>query len=584
MKRIFALLFWGCFLAAVQATVTGYPDSLTERKVRALYVNHPDSCLHLLDRAERRLVPTDIVPWRIDLLRAMCHEIKGDYTAKEVCVRRALLNDSVRLDINRKLNLTVMLATLLERQSRYEESIEACREAVDMARTMGREEEEAIMFSTLARIHIGMKDNEEARHCFEQAVQLLEKTDDVRKMSKLSAIYGEYMTALIEWGETQKAIEVGRKREVVIDRMSRLPGPPPGYIDQQYGFLYAKMAVLLQKEGKDREAADTYRKYQALRFAQTRTGHLFGVPYLLDAGRYREAVEQNDACLATFANDTISEEYLIMMERYARAYRGLKRYDLSDAYMQRYCVLQDSIYVREKESKAQEYAQIFRTKEKDLQLSEARAISERKTILIVASCLVALILSTLLRVIWRSLNKTRQRNRIAARQIDELMEQREELRRAFAQIKIEKTSEKTAKEQGGKDTLQPTGEVSQPVPEDMEQPGYATFMRMETIIVEQKFFLQPKFGREDLLRVTGVGKNELVWLLRIHAGSDNLNDYLNRLRAEHAIRMMKENPHLTLDAIAEASGFNSRSTFYRFFVKTWGMTPIQYLKSQTKKE
>lgn len=577
MKQICVFLFLGCFLMSLQVTATEQTDSLlTEQVIRKCYVNYPDSCLHLLDRAEGRLLPSDIAPWRIDLLRAMCHEIKGDYATKEVCVRRALQNDSVRLITDRRLTLTVMLAGVLERQNKYEECIGVCREAMDMARTVGRKKDEAEMFSTLARIYLGMKENGEALKSFEQAVGLLEGTEDVREMSNLSTIYGEYMTALITLEQNRKAIETGKKREAVIARMSRLPGPPPGYIDQQYGFLYAKMAVLLLKEGKEKEAADIYGKYRKLRFAQSLNGKLFSIPYLLDAGHYREALEQSDACLSAFSNDTIGYEYQQLLEQGARACRGMKRYDKADAYMQRCYTLQDSIYAREKESKAQEYAHLFRTKEKEMKLLEARTLSERKTILIAASCVVILILGILLRVIWRNLSKTQQRNRIAARQIDELMKQREELRRTFVQMK-------EAKEQAEKERAS-AAEVASPASENVELPGYNTFMRMETILMEKKPFLQPKFGRDDLLRMTGVGKNELVPLLRTYANSDNLNDYLNRLRAEHAIRMIKENPRLTLDAIAEASGFNSRSTFYRFFVKTWGMTPTQYLQSQEEEE
>lgn len=582
MKPICVILFWGCLLLSLQVAAKEQADSLlTEQVIRKYYVNHPDSCLHLLDRAEGRLLPTDIAPWRIDQLRAMCHEIKGDYAAKEVCVRRALQNDSVRLITDRRLTLTVMLAGVLERQNKYEECIGACREAVDMARTVGRKKDEAEMFSTLARIYMGMKENGEALKSFEQAVELLEGTEDVREMSYLSTIYGEYMTALITLEQNRKAIEIGGKREAVIARMSRMQGPPPGYIDQQYGFLYAKMAVLLLKEGRGQEAEDTYVKYSKLRFAQTLNGKLFSIPYLLDAGRYGEALEQNDACLAAFTNDTIGYEYLQLLEQGARASRGMKRYDRADAYMQRCFALQDSIYAREKEGKAQEYAHLFRTKEQEMKLLEARAVSERKTILIAASCLVILILGILLRVIWRNLSKTQQRNRIAARQIDELMKQREELRRTFTQMKEAKEQAEAAK----KAAEEAKREAEEQKKEAVEQkkaadlPGYDTFMRMETILVEKKLFLQPKFSRDELLRITGVGKNELVSLLRTHADSDNLNDYLNRLRAEHAIRMIKENPHLTLDAIAEASGFNSRSTFYRFFVKTWGMTPTQYIQT-----
>lgn len=93
------------------------PDSLlAERIIRAIYVNHPDSALSLLDEAEKRQA-SGIKPFRIDLLRAMCYEIKHDYPQKEQCVRRALQHDSICSLPERKLPLLVMLANILDRQT-----------------------------------------------------------------------------------------------------------------------------------------------------------------------------------------------------------------------------------------------------------------------------------------------------------------------------------------------------------------------------------------------------------------------------------------------------------------------------------
>lgn len=545
-------------------------DMVTEQLIRQLYIVHPDSCLDLLDKAQLRQLDTDMPIFKMDMLRAMCYEIKGNYPEKERCVRRLLEEDSVRLVPDRKLKITVMLAGVLDRQNKYEEGIRVCGEAIDLARKSGKKKDEAEMLSTMARINSGMGNNDEAYNYFRQAIDVLKNTGDVREMSYLSTIYGEAMSFLTDAGKTGEAIEIGKKREALIDKMSELQGPPPGYIDQQYGFLYAKMALLLYDADQMDDAAAAYAKFGKLDFADTYTGRLFSVPYLLKAGHYSEALRNNDSCIKGFAGDSISNDYLGLLQNQADAYRGLRNYQSADEFMQRSYALRDSIYQRESESKAQEYAALFETNEKELRLTEARAESQRKTILIVSATTLIVLLLFILWVVIRNLRITRERNRIDAQRIDELIAQKEELRKAYSHATNHPDSDKeTIIDESAADDVVPDADKD-----------YQSFIRMEAMIMENKLFLNPKLTRDDILAVVGIAKNSLVPILRKYAGCTNLNDYINRLRLEYAVKLIKSNKVYTIDFIAEASGFNSRSTFYRAFQNVFGMTPLQYLEIQ----
>ncbi len=474
-----------------------------------------------------------------------------------------------------------MLANILTRLDQYEECISVCQEGIELARSLSNKQEEAEMYSAMACVCIGMTNDEKAQEYFEQAVKLLEDTENVREMSRLSTIYGDYMSFHINRDRIAEAIEIGYRREALIQRMSGLPGPPPGYIDQQYGFLYAKMAVLLHDEGKKEEAAEIFRKYWSTSFSQTLTGKQYSVPYLLKVKQYAEAADLSDTCLSAFTNDTVSYEYLILLNYRARASRGMKRFDLADAFTLRGWVVQDSIYTRESKSKAQEFASKFELKEKELLLTKAHALSERRMLLLAASCVLTVLLFIILWTTFVNLQKTKKRNRIAAKQIDELLAQREELRKVFAQPKdTHGTTEGGEAGQLEEETSATVTETEVEVSETKSDEDYARFMKMESLLVEQKLFLKPGFGRDDLTRVAGINKNDLSPLLRKYADSDNFNDYLNSLKIEYSIKLMKEKPYLSVDAIAEEANFNSRSTFYRAFVKISGMTPAQYMRTK----
>lgn len=499
----------------------------------------------------------------------MCYEIKGNYPEKERCVRRLLEDDSVRLVPERRLKMTVMLAGVLDRQNKYEDGIAACREAIGLARKSGKKKEEAEMLSTMARINSGMGNKVEAYRYFKEAIDVLKNTGDAREMSYLSTIYGEAMSFLIDAGKCKEAIEMGKKRESLIERMSKMQGPPPGYIDQQYGFLFAKMAVLLFEEGRTDEAADYYARFGKLDFADSYTGRLFSVPYLLRAGRYSEALRNNDSCIREFPNDTISYDYLGLMQNQAEAYRGLRNYQAADSYMLRCYALQDSIYMRESESKAQEYAALFESNEKELRLVETKAQSQRKSFIIVGASILIVLLVSIIWIVLRNLRKTKERNRIDAQRIDELIAQKEELRKSYSQLNDNSCS----------DTPNELNENMIDSLPDVDK-EHQSFMRMEAMIMKDKMFLNPKLNREDILKAVGIGKNSLVPILRKYAGCSNLNDYINRLRLEYAVKLIKNNKLYTIDSIAEASGFNSRSTFYRVFQNVFGMSPSQYLEIQ----
>ena len=40
-------------------------------------------------------------------------------------------------------------------------------------------------------------------------------------------------------------------------------------------------------------------------------------------------------------------------------------------------------------------------------------------------------------------------------------------------------------------------------------------------------------------------------------------DYINRLRIEHAERLIEEHPEMSMNEVAESSGYHSLSSFYR---------------------
>ena len=562
--------------------VSEVPDSVISFEyIQRIHLQEPNQTLQLLDSIEEHHVP-GLQPFEIDMLRSMCYEVRGEYLLEERFARKALAQDSIRLVPMRKLRMLAMLLTTLVEQGKNEDAIRFGKQMMELARQLDRPDKEASVYFNLGRMHRNMERRDEALTFYRKGISLIEDTKNVSVMARLSTAYGGMMGIFIDSGNYEEAIKIGKLREALIRRMSKMSGPPAGYIDQQYGYCYSKMAYIFLLAGKKEEAAEYYNRFEQTEMSKSPFGASEIVPYLLEMRRYEEVLRLNTVDMLAYrqggnGNDTLNYNYSVILDRFAQAYRGLKLYEKADAYQQRLTVLFDSIYSREQASRAHEYATVFRLHEKELQLANTQVEVQKRNFLMGGLCCLLFFLVIFLVIACRNLTITRRKNRIAVKQIEELLAQREELHKVCCG-----NPEALLDEKGKNQESQPDGTgISDSVSDCADNISMENrrFLRMEYAVVKDKLFLQPDFGRDELISLSNINKNDLPRILRKYANADNVSSYLNRLRVEYAIKLMKEKPNLSFDAIAKEASFNSHSTFYRAFYKVCGMTPAQYMKA-----
>lgn len=142
------------------------------------------------------------------------------------------------------------------------------------------------------------------------------------------------------------------------------------------------------------------------------------------------------------------------------------------------------------------------------------------------------------------------------------------------------------------ETIPPTPPLSAPNQEEEERTGllpdgYATrdkelFEHIHQRIINEQLFLDPDFSREHIIRLGLINKNKVALLFRQFAHT-NFNGYINTLRLEYALTMMREQPDVPIKAVAYDAGFNSIRTFYRAFEKAYGKTPAEYKDALAEK-
>lgn len=108
--------------------------------------------------------------------------------------------------------------------------------------------------------------------------------------------------------------------------------------------------------------------------------------------------------------------------------------------------------------------------------------------------------------------------------------------------------------------------------EDNELAQMETYTRQ---IVEQQLHLDPRITLATVADALNVQPHMLSKLTNLTTHS-NFKCLINTLRIKHAQTLLTDRPELSVLEIAYASGFNSKSVFYKHFVKLNGETPLEY--------
>ncbi len=92
---------------------------------------------------------------------------------------------------------------------------------------------------------------------------------------------------------------------------------------------------------------------------------------------------------------------------------------------------------------------------------------------------------------------------------------------------------------------------------------------------EKQLYLNPDITIVELALEIGSNRTYLSNYLNQVLGT-NFYDYVNGWRIKYAQSLLVDDPQLSVADVRERSGFNSKSTFNRLFVKYTGKTPSEY--------
>ena len=563
----------------LRADETVSDDSLyTAGYINSIYIAQPKRALQLLDEAEnRKAIPLRI----INELRSLSYSNMYMNKLAFMYARKAYLLDSIsQKDPKHLLKMTVHLAEFSAMMSKYNESMRYAYSGIKLAQELEDREAKARLFFCIGENNWRLSFKDKAYDYFDRTIKLLRGSNKMREMMLLSYYYGAEMSFLMNDSRVKEALELAFEREKLIKRLEALPQIPEGYVDGQYSYLYAKLAYIYYVEKKNAQAEQYYQKYLSKKESHTPDGKMYSVPYLMISEQYEKALEKCKGFKEWMRTqqDTLNEQYLTVLQHEVKAYLGMHHYKEAAATRGTILAITDSINCRDRNNAALELNAMYGASEKEEYIAEqASQLKIRNVSLCFLACIVVLTLFILWRL-WRFNHIIEYKNRMLAKLINE----------KFANKKDGNQLLEVYEEQEVSSELEP--ELISPEEQDElldetdkesgeEEENKKIFQELNHTVVQKQLYLSPELSREDLAQIVHLNNARFARMIRECTGT-NFNGYINGLRINYAIKLMKKYPNYTIRAIADESGFNSAPILYNLFKKKTGMTPYEFKKAQ----
>lgn len=408
---------------------------------------------------------------------------------------------------------------------------------------------------------------------------------------------------LIENEKWDEALAMQSRYDEAVNGLEVCTDQMDGLVDMRRASGYSAFAYAYASKGDLNNANDIYSKFQSTQCASTHDGALMIIPYLVEAHRYNEALRfiQSEKEYWKVTADTISESYIDMcLNNELKIYDEQGEFNRANRIRQSIIEISDRIHEVESKTTALELAEIYKTTEQALQIEQHKAAIEKRNVLIAAISVILILIAFFMAKIIRYNCKIRNKNISQRKIIDELMHYKDEL--LVRQEEVIKLNEELMQLRN-KDTdasiesSDIPATPDKPSDESLLETDNATdskstsalqirdtdrilFEKINLEIITKELYLDHDFSRNYLLEKYHIPINRFSMIFKEFAGC-SFTQYIQQCRLDHAVRLMRDNPEWSLDAIAKDSNM-SRSAFFDQFQKKYGMTPTEFRNNQGK--
>lgn len=326
------------------------------------------------------------------------------------------------------------------------------------------------------------------------------------------------------------------------------------YRGKAYSYMAETYASLEDSTGSGiAESLKYLALYEQTPSGKTVTGRFMIAPVLGKLGEYDKMLAIYDEVEQLMGSDTLNANYAEILYGRAMAAKAQGRNADAINYLERYNELSTLLNERLLHGKAHLYAARYKAQEQQMEIERHREAARRAKMTVSALGIIGLLILLFAIYVLIQWRKTQHRNRILAQQITEAIEYKEKYR----ELKPAANS-----------TLQ-TSNLS-------ELSDVELFAYLRDLIEREQLFLNPNFERQTLISLTGLSKERIGTAFSQGSGYERLTTLVRELRLDHAVRLLNEQPEMSIVQICQSCGFANTVSFNRSFKAKYGMTPTDF--------
>ncbi len=541
-----------------------------EDSVLVAYGYHPDRALVMLDSA---LLLGNINEYRAKFIRAKIYSkslLKQRQDSAILICEQLLKHDSVINTLHEQENILDLLMITSRTKTDFEGYVKWATQKVEVCRLLGEDTEGWRTEAEIGMVMAHLGQPEEGMSKIDEAIRQLDAPGSIDRMDAFIIAVKRKITVLNDQGRHAEVIPLAQR---ILDRLdhyeqhakdyaedsyrlswSDKPADRDRYIDfsraQANGFLAGAYAM----------TGDAIHARECLaRFDQSGYGHSFSarrmiIPTQMALGMYDEAMATCDEIVYRMGNDTVNDDYAVILRDRAIVARAkghlAEAYNLMNRHANLAKVLSDSLHA----SEAHDYAARYHAKEQELKIQEAETASRIKSIIIGVIILLLIIAGVVSFYYRRQRQIISEKNRALVRMINGTP----------LPVLADETEETEEPDEAGESEVPETNS--------------ALFETIDTAIRTEQLYANVSLQRQDICTRFCITRHTLNSLLAQYAGSSSFPQYINNIRMEEALPLLRDNPSMTIAAIAAAVGFTP-ANFREQFKRQYGVTPQEYRQS-----